>query len=67
MPYRTTKDLNPHIREAIPSERGREIFKDEFNRADRRGLNETSCFKVAWAVLKRRGYTKNSKSKWVKK
>jgi cation transport regulator ChaB len=66
MPYKTTKDLNAHIKAAIPSERGRTIFMEAFNAAAAKNYSEERCFKIAWAVLKMRGYKKNDKGQWVK-
>jgi len=67
MPYKSTKQLNPFIKEAIPSEAGRHIFLEAFNAADKRGLSEAACFRTSWYVLKKRGFEKNEKGKWVKK
>ncbi len=66
MPYKTTKELNAKTKAAIPSERGRTIFMDAFNAAADKGYGEARCFKIAWAVLKMRGYRKNDKGEWVK-
>ncbi len=66
MPYLNVHQLNEKVKTAIPSLDGREIFMRAFNKAWEDGKDEVTCFKIAWTVLKRRGYSKNPFDRWTK-
>lgn len=66
MPYYSTKDLPQIVKDAIPSEKGRQIVLDAFMSSYNKDGDDVKAIRVAWTVLKKRGYKKNNKGQWVK-
>lgn len=66
MPYSSTEDLPPAVKNNLPK-RAQEIFVKAFNAAyqEHHGDDEVTSFKIAWAAVKRT-YEKR-KGKWVRK
>lgn len=67
MPYASNEDLPPRVKNNIPSDGGKTLFRTVFNSQVDRGRTETVAFASAWAALSNAGYEENSKGKWIKK
>ncbi len=55
MPYTSSIDLPPSIRDHIADDHGRRLFMHVFNSAWERGDGEEAAFRQAWGALKRAG------------
>ena len=64
MPYASTDDLPPAVREHIADERGRRLFVHVFNNAWERGAGEEAAFRQAWGALKHAGWSKGGDGLW---
>lgn len=67
MPYNSNDDLPSRIKDSLPSDKGRTLFREVFNRQMEAGRSETVAFASAWGALQDAGYEQNSDGKWVKK
>ena len=67
MPYATNEDLPERIKAAIPSKKGKDLFRQVFNSQAEAGRSETVAFASAWAALQNAGFDQNDNGKWVKK
>lgn len=73
MPYRTSNELPSNVKDHIPKH-AQDIYKEAFNSAydeyakarDRRGDadREETAHRVAWAAVKKAGYTKDADGNW---
>lgn len=64
MPWASTADLPPAVRDHIVEEEGRRLFLEVFNAAWARGRDEASCFRQAWGALKRAGWRRCPDGLW---
>lgn len=64
MPWASTADLPPAVRDHIAEEAGRRLFLEVFASAWRRGCAEDSCFRQAWGALKRAGWRRGPDGVW---
>lgn len=67
MPYASNSDLPKEIRDNVPSEEGKKLFRRVFNSEMRQGADEGRAFAAAWAALRDAGYERNDEGLWVKK
>ncbi len=64
MPWASTDDLPPAVRDHIAEEEGRRLFLAVFEAAWARGCDEASCFRQAWGALKRAGWRRGPDGMW---
>lgn len=64
MPYASVRDLPPKVRRALPTG-AQHVFRAAFNSAcERYPHEEERCFSIAWAAVKRAGYSRRSPGHW---
>jgi len=59
------KNVLPEAARVLPKA-GQSVWMKAFNQALDEGQSETEASKIAWAAVKRAGYSKNSNGKWGK-
>src|SRR5690606_10453004 len=59
------KNVLPEAARVLPKA-GQAIWMKAFNQALDEGQSERDASKIAWAAVKRAGYSKNSEGKWGK-
>ncbi len=67
MPYASNDELPQSVRNAIPSEEGRDIFRGAFNAAFDEGEPESVAFAVAWQAVDAAGFEQDEDGQWVAK
>ena len=64
MPYQSNRELPKTVKDAIPSGKGRTLFRNVVNAQLDAGKSESVSFASAWASLERAGYEKGEDGKW---
>jgi cation transport regulator ChaB len=67
MPYSNNTELPLSVRNAIPSEKGRSLFRGVVNARLAMGKSDSVAFAAAWGALQNAGYEKGKGDKWLKK